>query len=402
MDAAAQRQPGEIASLRRHGIRTIRLATVALIAVGLGAVSDGWAASNTTPKDKLLQPLWQRYPLNPGAGQLSRPVAKPPHRPSPPSRPARAAHAQQGGGSSVLVPLTVAGGTVLLMALAAFLVIQSRRTPLLATEGARMVGFRSKRRGPAPVDAAPAPADEPISAEAPRGGESLAATEGEAPATDGEPAEAVVERDPAAEAAVGGPSEALEREASLPVDTGRVGEHVATVLQAAEQAAGRLMEEARQQAEQIRAAAERDAAARREAAEATAQRLEAEAERARAETLAASEEKRAAADADTSSMRAEAEQQAAEIRAAAERDASSLRDAAAARHRELLTDTALAEDRLRRLVAGLREVADRLDGLVGVGEPVAAAATDETREPRERTLLETLEQTRSTATASHQ
>jgi hypothetical protein len=132
-----------------------------------------------------------------------------------------------------------------------------------------------------------------------------------------------------------------------------VGEHVEAVLKAAEDAAEGLVEDARMRAIAIRADAEHDASSHLEEAHATAARLTEQAEAAHAEALAAAQRVRAAANSD-----------AADVRAEAERDAVTVVERTTARHQELLDDTALAEDRLHRLVDGLRDVADRLDGLL--------------------------------------
>jgi hypothetical protein len=154
-----------------------------------------------------------------------------------------------------------------------------------------------------------------------------------------------------------------------------VGEHVEAVLKAAEDAAERLVEDARMRAIAIRADAEREASSHIDAAHVTAARLTEQAEAAHSEALASAERVRAAAEGDAVDVRAEAEEEAAKLRADAERDAATMAERTTARHEELLNDTALAEDRLRRLVDGLRDVADRLDGLL---QPTA---DEQAREP---------------------
>ena len=175
-----------------------------------------------------------------------------------------------------------------------------------------------------------------------------------------------------------------ERERPAATDTVNIATHVQTVLTAAEDAAARVLEEARAEAADIRAAAEQDSSARVEAAEHKAAQLRENAE----------QEHRAAAAA-AATARAEAEEEAQTIRAEAERDASSFEAAAVARHEELLKDTALAEERLRRLVGGLREVADHLSSLLGRGvEQVEEEADAHTEEP---SLVDALEPRASTA-----
>jgi hypothetical protein len=175
-----------------------------------------------------------------------------------------------------------------------------------------------------------------------------------------------------------------EREVPAATDTVNIAGHVQTVLKAAEDAAARMLEEARAEAADIRAAAERDSSARIETAEREAAQLRQDAEREHKAALAAA-----------AAARAEAEEEAETIRAEAERDASSFQKVAVARHDELLKDTALAEERLRRLVGGLREVADHLNSLLGRGiEQAEEEADAHTDEP---SLVDALEPQASTA-----
>jgi hypothetical protein len=207
---------------------------------------------------------------------------------------------------------------------------------------------------------------------------------------DSEPAQAEAERhDIESEEATSRPASTETGLETAPTnEAGRFGEHVEAVLRAAEDAAARMIEEARAQAEEIRAAAEREAASRLEAAEAAASGLKSEAEQARA-----------AAQRDAAGQRAQVEEEVAKMRADAEREASMAGGAAAERYEELLSDTALAEDRLRRLVGGLREVADRLDGLlVAPADAKSADATDGKGDgPEDSTLVETLDPTTTKA-----
>jgi hypothetical protein len=180
-----------------------------------------------------------------------------------------------------------------------------------------------------------------------------------------------------------------------------VGEHVEMVLKAAEDAAENLVKEARIRAIAIRDDAERDATTRLDAANATAARLTAEAEAAHTEALASAERVRAAAEGDAVAQRAEAEEEAARLRADAEREAATFAERTQARHEELMNDTALAEDRLRRLVSGLRDVANRLDGLLGPEadeQPAPISAVADEREPA--SLDEALDPTQPTTTTS--
>jgi hypothetical protein len=286
-----------------------------------------------------------------------------------------------------VVALAVAAGLAL-AALAVFLAVRTRRTPQQSMKGAQMAGFmnrRSKRQEPeVAADRADAP---------------LVLTYGlEAEATDDAPVEAGEREETAARV----PSNAPPHEQTVANAPDRVGEHVTAVLQAAEQAAAQLTEQAERQAAEMRNAAERDAASRLEEAEAKAERVQAEAEQARAEALALLEEATATAEADADAHRAKAAEEASRVVAAAERKASSIEAGAVSRNAELRKDTALAEERLRRLVGGLREVADRLDGLlVPRDAPEATAAIDDEADDGEPfASMEPRQPTESTAGVS--
>jgi hypothetical protein len=240
---------------------------------------------------------------------------------------------------------------MLLLAALAMLVIVQRRRPAFAgpvTKGAPMSRFINRRSkddlaGDTPAEAAATPED----------------------------AEATAAPDP----------EPLP--APAPADAGNVGEHVQSVLKAAEDAAARMIAEARAHAQEIRETAEREASTRLDTARADADRLTEEAGRTHAEAAAAAAEVRAEAEADAAQRRAAADEAAGDARARAEREAAAYAEEAAVRYDGLLEDTALAEDRLRRLVDGLRDVADRLDDLLEPGED------DETADPADEAYAET-------------
>jgi hypothetical protein len=126
-----------------------------------------------------------------------------------------------------------------------------------------------------------------------------------------------------------------------------LGRHVATVLTTA------------------REAAEKEAAAVLERARAYAAEIEAETAEKRSAAFATAEDVRTRADAYAEKKRQEADEAAAEALARAERQARDLAHAAEERRQELEANVERTEERLRKLVAGLRELASRLDVLVG-------------------------------------
>jgi predicted lipid-binding transport protein (Tim44 family) len=372
MFAAAQRK---IVDPRLGGqslVMPIFLTAAVLVAASLASAPALAAQSGGSEHPgNNLQPLWKGYPLNPGAGRIgSTPTKRTVDQPARQTRPAPA-DSDNGGGSSPAVPLAAAGGFLLLGVLAAFLVFLRSWAPLSSTKGARMSRFSGRRSRRQDVTAAPEK-KEPV-AERP----------------EGEPAQAEAERHEVepAEASSQPAWTAVGDQTAPANEPGRFGEHVETVLRAAEDAAARVIQLARAQAEELRAAAEREAASRLEAAEAEANGLRSEAEQVRA-----------AAQRDIARERAQLEEEAAKMRADAEREASRA-SAAAERYEEVLSDTALAEDRLRRLVGRLREVADRLDGLLVA--PTAATSADATDgkgdAPDEATLVESLDPSKTEA-----
>jgi len=148
------------------------------------------------------------------------------------------------------------------------------------------------------------------------------------------------------------------------IDVAHLGAHVQSVLSAAEKAAVRIQEEAREEAERVREQAKREAAARAEAARHDADAAKAEAERLRSEAAEWSEQARTAAESNATGRRAEAEAESRQILLAAEQQAASLKKDAERRNHTLGVDIALAEGRLRELATALHELAERLDNLL--------------------------------------
>jgi cell division septum initiation protein DivIVA len=149
-----------------------------------------------------------------------------------------------------------------------------------------------------------------------------------------------------------------------PPDLDRVVGHLGSVLQAAEEAAARIQEEARQDAERVLGEAEKEASERADAARKYAGSTRADAERLRSEAEEWSAQTREAAERDAADRRAEAESEARSILSAAERQVEAFGKETERRQQSLRKDISLAEDRLRQLVSGLREIAARLDELL--------------------------------------
>jgi len=162
------------------------------------------------------------------------------------------------------------------------------------------------------------------------------------------------------------PGAALTVEQSVPTgrDLDRLGDHVSSIVSAAETAAVRIQEEARQEAERVREQEQKEGAARAEAAREDADAIWADAERLRTEAEESTTQTRQAADTYAADTRAEAEAQARKLLTAAERQAAESKDADERRQHALKADISLSEDRLRQLATGLRELAARLDKLL--------------------------------------
>jgi hypothetical protein len=310
-----------------HGAAAMWVAGIAVV-LGLVTVTGAQAAGGASRPGKSLQPLLRSYPLDPGAGRVKGSTTTPGSvAPTPPnSGTDRPRSASDGAASSAVRVTAGVGAAALLAVIVVLLVIQSRRAPLLSAEGAQMAVFMRRNRSPRPDETSPG------------------ASEAPAPTDAGE-----------VETSAG----------SAAAGTDRLAEPVAAVLQAADAAATRLTEATRREAEEIRRQAELEASARIEEARLEAEKLGAAAEQARAVALASSDQTRAEADAYAEERRLAAEREAAEIVAQGESEAATRRDALMHHSALLEKDAALAESRLRLLVGGLREVADRLDDLVG-------------------------------------
>jgi hypothetical protein len=182
------------------------------------------------------------------------------------------------------------------------------------------------------------------------------------------------------------------RPAETAADFESVGEHVASVLAAAEAAAERIRQEAGRIADEIRAGAENDA--KRVHGEAAALLRDAEQLRWQAEKDAA--EKRSAADSYADEKRREGESEADKIKAraegegratvkAAERQAQEREQAAQQRLDELAKEAAGIEDRLTAFLNATKGLGQMLEDLLGLAEQPESSTGAESLE---KALLE--------------
>jgi len=155
----------------------------------------------------------------------------------------------------------------------------------------------------------------------------------------------------------------------LVTDYGKLGEHVTSVLEAANAAAAKIRDEARAGAERLAERTRNEATALLEKAGQEADKVSLETEHLRAETEKEVRETRQRANDYAAEKRREAEGEAAAIVARAEREASEHTNAAQERGSALASNVALSEERLRQLVGGLRDLAGRLEELVQAEPP---------------------------------
>jgi len=153
-------------------------------------------------------------------------------------------------------------------------------------------------------------------------------------------------------------------EAEPLTDYGKLGEHVTSVLEAANEAAAKIQEDARTNAERIAKESQSQARALLLQAQEHAEKLSRESERLHAEAKKESRELTQRAESYVAEKRREAEAESTGILSRARHEASEHARAAQERRSALARDVALSEERLGQLVGGLRNLAGRLEELV--------------------------------------
>jgi hypothetical protein len=151
-----------------------------------------------------------------------------------------------------------------------------------------------------------------------------------------------------------------------------IGERVAGVLAAAEQAAAQITSDAEQQAAGVRRQAEQTAASRVDQARQEADKVRADAERDVRDTREAVDsyaaQRRREAEEQSQRMLAEAEAEARAVREAAEQMASRIEATARRRQEALHEESRLVEARLHRALEGFRQMTTRLEELLETPE----------------------------------
>jgi hypothetical protein len=157
---------------------------------------------------------------------------------------------------------------------------------------------------------------------------------------------------------------------------GKLSEHLASVMRAAEDAASAIREEAKKEAELLRMKAEKEREALEEsnrAASRNAGEVAAAAERRRAEAEVAADAIRRRAEDDAAAKRQEAEVAAGEIIALAEQTAVRRTIELEMRDRATHEKLAETEERVRQFVIGLMDLAADLEALATSEEPTSSA-----------------------------
>ena len=165
------------------------------------------------------------------------------------------------------------------------------------------------------------------------------------------------------------------------------GEHLSSVLQAANEAAKKVEDDARTEAERLRKRAQSQAASTLDSARRESAKLLAEAERLRTEAENESSQTRKQAETNAAEKLRDAEAKAADIVSRAEEVVKTRSNAMEERSRELEANVELAEVRLQQLATGLVDAASRLEGLIE--RPVAHVGGEKSAsEPTEERMIE--------------
>jgi hypothetical protein len=180
-------------------------------------------------------------------------------------------------------------------------------------------------------------------------------------------------------------ADGADRQSTDVVDYGELGEHVASVLKAAETAAV-----------EIRRQAEQEAVAQVGEAGRQAGMILHETEGLRAEAEKADRLMREEAETYAARMRRDADIEAAKILQAAEQAAATRTSEEEARQRALREDIKRSEARLIELGTGLHDLATRLEELVSVRADGAARTRDGDEASLERSLIASIEAERTT------
>ena len=161
-------------------------------------------------------------------------------------------------------------------------------------------------------------------------------------------------------------------------DYAELGEHVASVLETANSAAAKIAEDARIEARELTERTREEAAELMATARREADKVSAEAKQLLAEAEKESRGLRQNVNEYLAEKRQEAEAEASEILTRAKREAGEHTRAAQERRTALEQNVVLTEKRLHQLVGGLRDLAGRLEELLGGQAPIATQTAAET------------------------
>jgi vacuolar-type H+-ATPase subunit H len=144
----------------------------------------------------------------------------------------------------------------------------------------------------------------------------------------------------------------------------RLGPHVTSIMRAAEEAAARMVEEARDEAGRLLEQAPQEAAATVEAARREADGSKVGAKRLRTETEEWAKRARASAESDAMRRRSEADTEAKRLVDVATQQAASITSKLERQHKALESSIAAGEERTRELVSQLHDLAVQLESLL--------------------------------------
>jgi hypothetical protein len=186
------------------------------------------------------------------------------------------------------------------------------------------------------------------------------------------------------------------------VDYSRLGEQVASVLEAVEVAVSGIEEEARGKADQLIEEAQQEAAKTLNDANRDAEQMRLEAAGLRAQAEEASRLTRQGADAYAEERKREADAEASRVLDLAEEEAARRRQGKEEWQRALYENIELTESRLKQLVGGLRDLAVRLEDLLQTdGVPVPESERGVPEPEPDATLDESLKASLATQESRH-
>jgi hypothetical protein len=324
-----------------------------VVAVGAGAGAA--LAAEAPPPDPTA--LWNAYPLQPPPPARAQPAPPAPPAAVRPPAPSPAASPRQADDGGAWPTVLLAGAGALLAVLAAVALVVRRP--------------RRRSAVPAPMAmAGPRPTPEELISHAyalaTEAAECNTLADRQREGGNGDMTE-TSDQAPPGDAAAAGSVQAATTYADI-------GERVAGVLSAAEDAAQQIRAEARSEAEHIRSAARTEADAVRREADAYDTEI-----RTAVETFAS--ERRREADTEVQRLLSDSETQARATRQAAEAMARQIEQDGIQRGQALRDESKVVEERLKKALVSFRRITVELEELVGAGAPATGESLADALRP---------------------